>query len=152
MDNEPYELILSIKLDNRSRATVNLEFTIINLPTGLEVEGTDQLSLSYGQTVTVRVFFYDDWPTHDRDGIAQGVINATSWNELYVVVSSNQSDPSQQGWYEIVLSSGRAQGSVIVTIELSKENCESAVVTVAVSVEPSEMDILLERAIIYGFP
>jgi len=152
VDNEPYEVILSIKLDNRSRATVNLEFTIINLPTGLEVEGTDELTLSYGTTVTVRVFYYDDWSTHDRDGIAQGVINATSWNELYVVVSSNQSDPSERGWYEIVLTSGRAEGSAIVTIELSKENCESAIVTVAVSVEPSELDILLERAVIYGLP
>ncbi len=152
VDNEPYEVVLSIQLDNRSKATVNLEFTIINLPTGLEIEGGDQLFLSYGQTVTVRVFYYDDWPTHERSGIVQGVINATSWNDIYVVVASNRSDFSEPGWYEIVLSSGRAEGSVIVTIELSKENCESAVVTLAVSVEPSELDILLERAIIYGFP
>jgi hypothetical protein len=108
--------------------------------------------MSFNQEFTVRVFYYDTWPGHNNRGISAGVINATSLNTDYVVIGVTQPDASDPGYYEITLGSRTAQGSAVVLIELSKENHDSAVVSVAVSVEPSEFDRLFQSALLYGLP
>ncbi|OLS31170.1 MAG: hypothetical protein ThorAB25_04910, partial [Candidatus Thorarchaeota archaeon AB_25] len=148
----PYRVILGFYLGNWSRATINIQITIIDVPTGLQVEGSTSLSMSYGQEFSIWVFYYDAWEGHAGEGIAGGSINATSLDTQYVVVSLNQSDLSRPGWYEIRLRSRRTQGSTIVSIILSKENHEAASESIAISVEPSEFDLLIERAIIFGVP
>ncbi|MHA3962070.1 MAG: LamG-like jellyroll fold domain-containing protein [Candidatus Thorarchaeota archaeon SMTZ1-45] len=148
----PYRVILSFFLGNWSRASINIQITIIHVPTGLQIEGSTSVSMSYGAEFSVWVFYYDTWVGHAGEGIAGGSINATSLDTRYVIVSLNQSDPSRSGWYEIRLRSQRTQGSTIISVILSKENYESASVNIAVSVEPSDFDILLERAIIFGVP
>jgi hypothetical protein len=85
-------------------------------------------------------------------GITDGEVNATSLNEAYVVTGEWQQADEGPGWYEIAITSFRAQGSAVVLIELSKENCDSAVVSIAISVEPSDFDLLLERSLLYGLP
>jgi hypothetical protein len=135
----PYRIVLSLGLENRSRTTVNLYITIINVPTELTVESGD-IVMNYYQTATVLVFYNDTW--HNR-GITGGVINATSLNLAYVEGS---------GWYEITLRSLSAQGSAVVLIELSMDNHDSALVSVAVSVDPSDFDRLLQQSLIYGLP
>ena len=152
VSSTPYRVILSLSLGNWSRATINLDITIINVPTGVEVEGGTQITMSYGQLRTIRIRYYDVWEGHNQVGIPNGIINATSSNENYVVVSFNQSDPSQPGWYEVVLLSQRVQGSAVIIIELTRDNYDQASISVAVAVQPSEFDILIERAIIYGVP
>jgi hypothetical protein len=152
VSENPYRVILNFYLGNWSRATIELQITIINVPTSLQVEGDYALTMSYGQVYSIWVFYYDNWTGHAGEGIAGGSINATSHDPQYVIVSLNQSDPSRLGWYEIRLQSRRTQGSTIVSIILSRENYESASVSIAVSVEPSEFDLLLERAIIFGAP
>ncbi|MDH4215234.1 MAG: hypothetical protein OEV85_15070, partial [Candidatus Thorarchaeota archaeon] len=147
-----YRVILSLSLGNWSRATINLEITIINVPTSLLVDGNTSIIMSYGQLYTVRIFYYDTWYSHNQQGIPDAIINATSLNDNYVIVSFNQSDPTRPGWYEVGLISQRVQGSAIIVIELTKENHEHAITSIAVAVEPSEFDILVERAIIYGVP
>jgi hypothetical protein len=108
--------------------------------------------MNYGQVYTVWVFYFDAWSGHTAEGIGGGSINATSLDAQFVVVSLNQSDPTRPGWYEIRLRSHRTQGSTIVSIIISKDNYESAGSSVVVSVEPSEFDILIERAIFFGVP
>jgi hypothetical protein len=152
VSENPYRVILNFYLGNWSRASIELQITIINVPTSLQVEGDYALTMSYSQVYSIWVFYYDNWTGHAGEGIAGGSINATSHDPQYVIVSLNQSDPSRQGWYEIRLRSRRTQGSTIVSIILSRENYESASVSIAVSVEPSEFDLLLERAIIFGAP
>jgi len=152
VSSTPYRVILSLSLGNWSRATINLDITIINVPTSLLVEGDTSITMSFGQLYTVWIFYYDTWEGHDQQGIPNGIVNATSLNENYVVVSLNQLDPSRPGWYEVRLVSQRVQGSAVIIIELTKENHDQAIISVAVAVEPSDFDILIERAIIYGVP
>jgi hypothetical protein len=151
VSSTPYRVVLSFNLENRSRAILTILVTIINIPTGLTVDHSS-LTISYSQTVTVWVYYYDDWPGHSAQGIAGGFLNATSLNEAYVSLGPNKEDESRLGWYEITLQSGRLRGSAIVTIELSKEHHDSAVVSVAISVVPSELDVLFESTIFYGLP
>jgi hypothetical protein len=148
----PYRVVLSFYLANWSRATINIHITIINVPTSLQIDGSTSLSMSYGQVYSIWVFYYDNWEGHAGEGIAGSSINATSLDPRYVIVSLNQSDPSRPGWYEIRVLSQRTQGSAIVSIILSKENYESSSAFIAISVEPSDFDVLLERAMIYGIP
>ncbi|MFW9796231.1 MAG: DUF2341 domain-containing protein [Candidatus Thorarchaeota archaeon] len=152
VSDSPYRVILNFYLGNWSRATVEVQITIINVPTGLQVDGSSSLTMSYGKEYTIWVFYYDAWVGHAGEGIAGGSINATPLDTGYVIVSLNQSDSSRPGWYEIRVRSRRTQGSTIVSIILSKDNFESAGVSIAISVEPSEFDILIERVIIYGAP
>ncbi|MFW9807170.1 MAG: hypothetical protein ACFFFK_10620, partial [Candidatus Thorarchaeota archaeon] len=151
VSDNSYRVILSFYLGNWSRATIEIKITIINVPTGLRVDN-DSLTMSYGQVYSIWVFYYDNWTGHSGEGISGGSINATSFDTNYVVVSYNQSDPSRPGWYEIRLRSERIQGSTIVSIILSKDNHESASAFVAISVEPSEFDLLVERVIFFGAP
>ncbi|MHA2162961.1 MAG: hypothetical protein ACXABF_11110 [Candidatus Thorarchaeota archaeon] len=151
ISSTPYRIVLSFGLENRSRATLTLHITIINIPTRLTAD-SNSLTLSYWQMATVWVFYYDDWPSHNAQGIAGSFVNATSLNDAYVVINSSRPDEARPGWYEITLSSGYGRGSAIVTIELSKDNHDSAIVSVAVSVVPSELNILLENAVFYGLP
>jgi hypothetical protein len=151
VSSTPYRVVINIGLENRSRATLNLYVTIINIPTALTVN-QESLLMSYSQTTTVLVFYHDIWEGHGNRGISGGEVNATSLNELYVVASWVPLDSLDPGWYEITLVSQRAQGSAVVLIELSKDNHDSTVVSVAVSVEPSDFDLLLERSLIYGLP
>ncbi|MFW9964335.1 MAG: LamG-like jellyroll fold domain-containing protein [Candidatus Sifarchaeia archaeon] len=149
----PYRLILSLYLANWSRATINIEITIIDVPTALQIQIDDiPLTLSYGQEYSIWVFYYDNWTGHAGQGIAGASINATSLDDRYVRVSWNQSDPSRPGWYEIRIRSQRRQGSAFISIILSKDNFESAIGQVAISVEPSDFDVLIERVVIYGIP
>jgi len=152
VSSTPYRVILSLNLGNWSRATINLDITIINVPTSLEVEGGTTITMNFGQLHTIRIRYYDTWEGHNQAGIPNGIINATSLNENYVVVSFNQSDPSQPGWYEVVLFSQRVQGSAVIIIELTRDNYDQASISVAVGVEPSEFDLLIESAVIYGVP
>jgi hypothetical protein len=147
----PYRIALSLALENRTRVTVNLQLTIINIPTALDID-SDSIVLSYSQTVTVWVFYHSIWEGHNNRGISEGIINATSLDDSYVKIGSSQPDDSRPGWYEITLISSRTQGSAVVTIDLSRENHDSASLSLAVSVEPSDMDILIERTIFFGFP
>ncbi|MFW9963940.1 MAG: DUF2341 domain-containing protein [Candidatus Sifarchaeia archaeon] len=147
----PYRLILSLHLGNFSRATVNVIVTIIDVPTQLQIDD-DSITMNFGQVYTVWVFYYDDWPGHAGEGIAGGRINATSLSPRFVIVSLNQSDPSRPGWYEVILRSQRVQGSAIVSIILSKDNYVTASSSVAVRVEPSDFDLLVERVILFGIP
>ena len=158
VSDNSYRVILSLYLGNWSRATIEIKIAIIEVPTGLQVDD-DSLTMSYGQLYTVWVFYYDDWTGHSGEGIAGGTINATSLNTEYVVISYNQSDPSRPGWYEIRLQSTGilqgifgTQGSTIVSIILSKDNYESAGISVTVSIEPSEFDVLVQRAVVFGVP
>ncbi|MFX1482437.1 MAG: hypothetical protein ACFFCP_04525, partial [Promethearchaeota archaeon] len=152
VSSTPYRLILSINVANWSKATIEIHMTIINVPTALQIMGEVSPTMNYGQVYSIWVFYYDTWEGHENEGIAGASINATSLDSRYVIVSLNQSDPSRPGWYEIRVSSLRIQGSAIVSVILSKENYESASENIAISVEPSEFDILLERVVIYGVP
>jgi hypothetical protein len=148
----PYRVIVSLSLSNWSRATISLDITIVNVPTAIEVEGETSIRMNYGQLYTVWVRYYDTWEGHNGEGVADGIINATSTSPNYVAVSSNQSDPSRPGWYEVILVSQRVQGSAIISIEITKANHERAFVSIVVAVEPSSFDILIEQAVIYGMP
>jgi hypothetical protein len=148
----PYRVIVSFSLSNWSRATISIDVTIINVPTDIEVEGGTSIAMNYGQLYTVWVFYYDSWEGHTGQGIPDGIINATSTNNYYVQVSLNQSDPSRPGWYEVILVSQRVPGSAIISIEITKANHERAFVSIVVAVEPSDLDILIEQAVIYGMP
>jgi len=149
---DPYRLILSFYLANWSRATISIHVTIINVPTALQIDGPISLTMSYGQVYSIWVFYYDTWESHAGQGIAGASMNATSLDPRFVIVSLNQSDPSRSGWYEIRVVSLRTRGSAIISIILSKENYESAIEFVAISVEPSDFDILIEQVIIFGVP
>jgi hypothetical protein len=151
VSDTPYRIVVKLGLENRSRTTLNIYLTIINIPTALTAN-QESVPMSYGQTTTVLVFYYDIWEGHGNQGISVGDVNATSLNEAYVVASVIPAEGLDPGWYEITLVSQRLQGSAVVLIELSKENYDSAVVSVAVSVEPSDFDLLLERSLIYGLP
>ncbi|MFX1438919.1 MAG: LamG-like jellyroll fold domain-containing protein [Promethearchaeota archaeon] len=146
-----YRIVVNLGLENRSRSTLNLYVTIINIPTALTAN-QETIPMSYSQTTTVLVFYYDIWEGHNNRGLPDGDVNATSLNEEFVVARVMPQEGMDPGWYEITLLSQRSQGSVVVLIELSKENCESAIVSVAVSVEPSDFDLLLERSLLYGLP
>jgi hypothetical protein len=108
--------------------------------------------MNFGQLYTVWVFYNDTWEGHNGEGIPNGIVNATSLNTNFVIVYLNQSDPTRPGWYEIQLFSQRTQGSALISIEVTKENYDRAVISVAVAVEPSDFDILIERVVIYGVP
>ncbi len=148
----PYTVILRFYLANWSRATIDLQITIINVPTDFQVEGQTSLTLSYRQVYSIWVFYYDNWTGHVGQGIAGASINATSSDTRYVVVSFNQSDPSRPGWYEISVRSQVRQGSAIISIILSKDNYDPVSVSINIAVEPSEFDILISQVIIYGLP
>ncbi|MFW9813894.1 MAG: DUF2341 domain-containing protein [Candidatus Thorarchaeota archaeon] len=148
----PYRLILSFYLANWSRATIEIHVTIINVPTGLQVEGSTSIILNYGQEYSIWVFYFDTWESHTGEGIAGASMNATSLDPRFVIVSLNQSDPSRPGWYEIRVWSQRTQGSAIVSIIISKENYDPKSEFITISVEPSDFDILIERAIVFGVP
>jgi hypothetical protein len=145
-----YRIIVSLGLENRSRSTVNIYVTIINIPTALTADN-DELLVGYLETFTIRVFYYDTWEGHNNRGIADGFLNATPSSD-YVNYEGWQPDPSNPGWYEITLSTGWARGSAVVLIELTRDNYDSAAVSVAVSVAPSEFNLLVERSLIYGLP
>ncbi|MFW9912439.1 MAG: LamG-like jellyroll fold domain-containing protein, partial [Candidatus Thorarchaeota archaeon] len=151
VSNTRYRIVVNLGLENRSRSTLNLYVTIINIPTALSAtQGT--IPMSYSETTTVLVFYYDIWEGHNNRGLPDGDVNATSLNEAFVVARFMPQEGMDPGWYEITLISQRSRGSVVVLIELSKENCESATVSVAISVAPSEFDLLLERSLLYGLP
>jgi hypothetical protein len=147
----PYRLILSFYLANWSRATLEIHLTIIDVPTALHIE-PDSVTMNYGQVFSIWVFYYDTWEGHMNASITGASINATSLNQLFVMVSLNQPDPSRPGWYEIRVQSRRAEGTSLVSIVLSKDNYVSASALVTVSVEPSEFDLLVEQAIFFGVP
>jgi hypothetical protein len=149
---DPYSLFLNLYLANWSRATIEIHVTIINVPTGLQIEGPASLTLNYGQEYSIWVFYYDTWESHEGEGIAGASMNATSLDPRFVIVSLNQSDPSRPGWYEIRIWSQRTEGSAIVSIIISKENYDPASEFITISVEPSDFDILVERAIVFGVP
>jgi hypothetical protein len=149
---DPYRLILNFYLANWSRATIEIHVTIINVPTGLQIEGPTSLTLNYGQVYSIWVFYYDAWIGHAGEGIVGASINATSLDPRFVIVSLNQSDPSRPGWYEIRILSQRTEGSAIISVILVKENFDLASEFITISVEPSDFDILIERAIIFGVP
>jgi hypothetical protein len=151
VSDTPYRVVVSLGLENRSRTTLNLYVTIINIPTALTINQSE-LFMSYGQTTTVLVFYHDIWEGHGNQGISGGDVNATSLNRNYVVADVNTQEGLDPGWYEITLISQRLQGSAVVLIELSRDNYDSAVVSVAISIEPSDFDLLLERSLIFGLP
>jgi hypothetical protein len=147
----PYRVVANLGLENRSRTTLNIYITIINIPTALHTDDESVL-ISYSQEFTVEVLYYDTWEGHNDQGIAGGDVNATSLNEAYVEFVSWEPDATRPGWYLITLRTRRAQGFAVILIELSKDNHETAVISVAVSVEPSDFDLLLERSLLYGLP
>ena len=147
----PYNIFLSVALENRSKSTLTLQLTIIDIPTALDID-SETIVLSYSQTVTVWVFYHSTWESHNNRGISGGDINATSLDTVFVVASDWRPDDTRAGWYEVTLRSQRTRGSAVVSIELSKENHEPASLTLAVSVEPSDMDLLIEQSIFFGLP
>ena len=152
VSSAPYRVIVILSLGNWSRAAINLDIMIINIPTDIQIQGETSITMVYGQQYTIWVFYYDTWEGHNSEGIPEGIVNATSLNTNYVVVSLNQSDPSRPGWYEIKLLSRRNQGSALVSIEITKANYDRATISIAVSVEPSDFDILVERTLVFGMP
>ena len=151
VSSDPYRLILSFHLANWSRATLNVHLTIIDVPTALHIE-PNSVAMSYGQVFSIWVYYYDTWEGHMNASITGASINATSLDQRFVTVSLNQSDPLKPGWYEIRVLSKRAEGTALVSIILFKDNYVSASALVTVSVEPSEFDLLVERAILFGVP
>lgn len=149
---EPYIVTITMQLPNRSMAFIELHVTIINVPTDLIVEGPVSVVLSYSQPYTIWVFYRDNWTGHTNQGIAGGLVNATSLNPLAVVVVANASDVTRPGWYSVTVLSLRSEGSAIVVIQLGKANYDLAVSAITVRVEPSSTDILIEQAIRYGVP
>jgi hypothetical protein len=153
VSSTPYRIVVNLGLENRSRTTLNIYLTVINIPTALTVNANQQsLLMSYSQTTTVLVFYHDIWEGHGNQGISGGDVNATSLNRNYVVAEVNPQEGLDPGWYEITLISQRLQGSAVVLIELARDNYDSAVVSVTVSIEPSDFDLLLESSLIYGLP
>jgi hypothetical protein len=152
VSDEPYHLIVKIGLANRTTATIRVYITIVVVPTTLTYDGLASISLAYSQTWEIRVRYVDMWPTHGNVGVENGIVNATSLNARYVRVLSNESDPNGGGWYVITISSLREQGSSLIRIILSKQNHQSSEVSIAITVEPSSTDLLIERTILYGVP
>ncbi|MHA2313296.1 MAG: hypothetical protein ACXADF_17555, partial [Candidatus Thorarchaeota archaeon] len=151
VSSNPYRVVVNLGLANRSRATINLYVTIINIPTALTTEH-ESILMAYLETITIRVFYHDNWTGHNNQGIPDGDVNATSLNTAFVNVEEWRPDPSAPGWYEITLSSEWAQGYAVVLIELSKDNYETAVISIAVSVDPSDFNLLIQNSLFYGFP
>jgi hypothetical protein len=108
--------------------------------------------MSYIQEFTVEVLYYDTWEGHSNQGISGGEVNVTSLNEAYVKFVSWEPDATRPGWYLITLRSEWGQGSAVVLIELSKDNYETAIISIAVSVEPSEFNLLIQNSLFYGLP
>jgi hypothetical protein len=152
ISDEPYYLIVKIGLANRTTATISLHITIVVVPTTLIYDGVSPISLSYGQTWEIRVRYIDIWPTHGNVGVENGIINATSLNTRYVRVRSNESDPNGGGWYVITILSQYDQGSSVIRIVLSKQNHQSSEVSIAIAVEPSSTDLLIQNSILFGVP
>jgi hypothetical protein len=151
VSSDPYRLILNFHLTNWSRATLDVHLTIIDVPTALYIDPSS-VTMNYGQVFSIWVLYYDTWEGHMNASIVGASINATSLDTRFVDVSLNQSDPSRPGWYEIRVRSYRAEGTALVSIILSKDNYVSISALVTVSVEPSEFDLLVERAIFFGVP
>ncbi|NHI88720.1 MAG: DUF2341 domain-containing protein [Candidatus Thorarchaeota archaeon] len=151
VSSDPYRLILNFHLTNWSRATLDIHLTIIDVPTALYIDPSS-VTMNYGQVFSIWVLYYDTWEGHMNASIVGASINATSLDTRFVDVSLNQSDPSRPGWYEIRVRSNRAEGTALVSIILSKDNYVSISALVTVSVEPSEFDLLVEQAILFGVP
>ncbi|MFW9888684.1 MAG: hypothetical protein ACFFER_10900, partial [Candidatus Thorarchaeota archaeon] len=126
--------------------------TIVVVPTTLIYDGPSSIGLSYLQTWEIRVRSIDIWPTHGNAGIENGIVNATSFNNRYIEVRSNESDPNGGGWYVITIASRFERGSSIIKIVLSKQNHQSSEVSIPIAVEPSSTDLLIQSSILYGVP
>jgi hypothetical protein len=82
VSDTPYRVVVNLGLDNRSRTTLNVYVTIINIPTALTADH-EEVPMAYLETYTIRVFYYDIWEGHNNQGIPDGDINATSLNTGY---------------------------------------------------------------------
>nr|KXH77609.1 MAG: hypothetical protein AM324_03480 [Candidatus Thorarchaeota archaeon SMTZ1-83] len=152
VSDEVYRVIIDLRLDNRRSSRMEIQVTIINLPTILVIEPPTTVRLSYSQTWSVWVYYSDAWKGHDGAGIGGGFVNATSLSPTYVVVVANESGTRGPGWYRVDIASMRADGSAIINIVVSKPNCDTASASLIVEIEPSDMDLLIENAVVFGIP
>jgi len=170
-----YSIYIELYIANRTRASVRLALSVIDIPTKAEFIENPQdasfaivtifeepyrgsISMFYGTSVNVLVFYNDTWPGHGWGGIADASIVPTVVAGQAIELNANQTDPRGLGYYFITISAPAGiqvylqQASVTIDITLSKGNYTTQVIRLDVVVSPTEFQKTMTQAVTYGLP
>ncbi|MHA1925796.1 MAG: hypothetical protein ACW974_07760, partial [Candidatus Thorarchaeota archaeon] len=147
--NNRFTFTIGLSLENRTSASLVFEIEIIEIPTGLEVLGESVLSVLYGQEISLELTYYDIWPGHDSEGIANANIVIVGNIGSYLDVTSITS-AGEVGRYIITFEALRSTGTIEFDVVANKTNFEAQLLRFTISVSPSETDILIQNAMTYG--
>jgi hypothetical protein len=140
---------IELALENRTSANLVFEIEIIEIPTGLEVLGESVLSVLYGQEISLELTYYDIWPGHDSEGIANANITIIGDIGSYLDVTSITS-AGVGGRYIITFEALRTTGTVVFDVIANKTSFEAQLLRFTISVSPSETDILVQNMMTFG--
>jgi hypothetical protein len=154
-----YTYYIALQLQNRSMVDVSIKITVIEKPAELLLDpelGLAQpvVSMYYGETISVRVFFNDTWHI-------SGVVGATITGLIDVesISIGDEITDEGNGFYIISLSApappipvGIDEASVIVTISANKSTYEIGELLLRVNIVPTEAQETMGTAISWGTP
>jgi hypothetical protein len=114
----------------------------------------------YGESISILVFFFDDWRGHNGEGI-QGASIVAVPGEAYsslLRIEENASDSSGAGYYLITILApadipiGLIQRDAFVEITLSKGNYTTKTISLRVQISPTQAQQTMTDVVTYGTP
>jgi len=153
----PYRLNIMAYLANRDAKTIDVFIKVESIDTDLTIEGMqgNSLSMSYGDTRTLTLLYYDNWTLHNRPGISGGYVEPRIGSSVLVISTSELGNGRYEltifadpGWIPVFLQENR----LYVDIQLSALNYANITKTITVVVTPTEIQKTLTAAVNYGFP
>jgi hypothetical protein len=174
--SDGYQIYVELYLANRTRASVRLAIRIIDVPTAaafienpqdgsysiVVIESTEpylgHISMFYGTTTNVMIFFSDAWPGHSGEGIYGASIYPELTVGTAIVLSGNQSDPRGSGYYLITIEApagillGLEEATNYIDITLSKDNYTTRTITLIVHIVLTEFQDTMNQVAGLGVP
>jgi hypothetical protein len=174
--SDGYQIYVELYLANRTRASVRLAIRIIDVPTAaafienpqdgsysiVVIESTEpylgRISMFYGTTTNVMIFFSDAWDGHSGEGISGASIYPELTVGAAIVLSGNQSDPRGSGYYLITIEApagillGLQEATNYIDITLSKDNHTRRTITLRVDIGLTEFQDTMNQVAGFGVP
>jgi hypothetical protein len=175
--SDGYQIYVELYMANRTRDSVRIAIRIITVPTDAEFSAppdasyasvaivgeaplVGQVSMYYGTSINVLIFFFDDWAGHNGDGITGASIVPTV-GETYtnlIRIEQNMTDPSGAGYYFITINAladfpiGLTDQVAFVDIALSKGNHTTKTISLRVQIAPTEFQDTMTQVVETGVP
>jgi hypothetical protein len=175
---EGYSIYIELYLANRTRSSVRIVISVIDVPTNasfspppnasyslVTVESEEPLvgsvSMYYGESISILVFFFDDWSGHNGEGITSASIVpivGEAYSDLIRIEANDTYDAAGAGYYmitiyapaDIPINLNDRDGTVQIT--LTRDFFATKTITLRVHVSPTEFQNTMTQVVQTGVP